>query len=246
MKKFIVFAVLTLVSLLCFVPVYGEEVSLGGADDSVEVGGAEGEMGSELPEEIEGEKAERFEEIMTELYGYWMDYTEIEGDNAFEKFVNMTWKYRGDIGGVAAAIAVIVFLCVMGFRYMPKLSEYFKYIYQGGNENKDAILQGMNAKIEEYAPALEVVALVAAMYPKMEAAFCEFSEKQAALSEKIDAVGARVEETERAHAAEMKLQGETFKDIISLSALPVGKKNEILEKYRVIESGEPADEGATE
>ena len=59
-------------------------------------------------------------------------------------------------------------------------------------------------------------------------------------------MGARVEETEKLHAAEMKLQGETFKDIITLSSLPVGKKNEILEKYRVIEGGEAADGEATE
>ena len=65
MKKFIVFAVLTLVSLLCFVPVYGEEISLGTADDSVEVGGAEGEIESQLPDELDGEKAERIEEIMS-------------------------------------------------------------------------------------------------------------------------------------------------------------------------------------
>ena len=236
MKKFTVFAVLTLVLLLCFAPVYGEEID------------------SELGESVTGEsdtvtedKAQKFEEIMTDLYVYWQDYTEIEGDNAFEKFVNMAWKYRGDVGGVAAAIAVIVFLCVMGFRYMPKLSGYFKYIYQGNTENKEAILKGVSDKIETYAPALEVVSQVAAMYPKIESMFSEFAEKQAALSEKIDIVGARVEETERVHAAEMKLQGETFKDIITLSALPVGKKNEILEKYRVIEGGTDTDgEGAAD
>ena len=76
MKKFIVFAVLTLVSLLCFVPVYGEEISLGTADDSVEVGGAEGEIDSELPEGV------------TEAY---------LADNGGYVFMLTTKGYGGDI-----------------------------------------------------------------------------------------------------------------------------------------------------
>ena len=65
------------------------------------------------------------------------------------------------------------------------------------------------------------------------------------MKETVAKMSEQVAETEKRHAAELKLQGETFKDIITLSALPVGKKTEILEKYRVIESGE-ASEGGTE
>ena len=50
-------------------------------------------------------------------------------------------------------------------------------------------------------------------------------------------------ETEKRHAAEMKLQGETFRDIITLSALPVGKKTELMEKYRLIENAASDTEG---
>ena len=62
------------------------------------------------------------------------------------------------------------------------------------------------------------------------------------MKETVTKMSEQVAETEKRHAAEMKLQGETFKDIITLSALPVGKKTEILEKYRVIENGEATEE----
>ena len=243
MKKIIAFALLILVCLGCFLTVYGEEIE---TEDAV-IGDQNGntdnavsdieESGTPDTDETENtDELREFEEIMTELYLYWRDYTETEGDNGFEKAVNFAWKYRGDIGGVAAAIAVCVFILIMAFRYMPKMSKYFNYIYQENAETRNAIMSGVTSEIEKYAPALETVAQVAEMYPKLREYFEKLSRENAALTERIDNVGKRVEETERAHAAELKLQGETFRDIITLSALPVGKKTEIMEKYRLIQS----------
>ena len=234
MKKVIIFMAFALVAALMIIPVGAEAVDLGDAGD--------------VPEDTVGssEDTERFNEVMTELYEYWQKYTETEGDTGFEKVVNFAWKYRGDIGGVVSAVAVTVFLLVMALRFMPCLKRYFEYIYKGNVETKDEIMNGVVGEISKYAPALATVEAVSAMYPKIEALIGDLTEENRQMKEQVAKMGEQVAETERRHAAEMKLQGETFKDIITLSALPVGKKNEILEKYRVIESGEPADEGATE
>lgn len=231
MKKFVVVLALALVAVLAFVPVCAETVDLG---DS-------GDVTNDTDVEDAPADAEAFNEIMTELYEYWQRYTETEGDTDFEKAVNFAWKYRGDIGGVASAIAVVIFLLVMGLRFMPCLKRYFDYIYKGNAETKKEIMSGVTGEIAKYAPALATVESVSTMYPKLEALIGNLTAENREMKEQVTKMGETVAETEKRHAAEMKLQGETFKDIITLSALPVAKKNEILEKYRVIESGETAE-----
>ena len=66
------------------------------------------------------------------------------------------------------------------------------------------------------------------------------------LKELVSRVGDNVAETESRHAAELALQGETFRDIITLAALPAGKKEEILDKYRSIMAGTDGKGAASE
>ena len=234
MKKFVIIMALALVAALAIVPVYAEAVDLGDSGDvTLDPDGAEAPADSE--------KAEKFNEIMTELYEYWQGYTEAEGDTGFERLVNFAWKYRGDVGGVAAAIAIVVFLLVMALRFMPCLKRYFDYIYKGNAETKNEIMDGVTGELAKYAPALSTVETVAAMYPKFEELITALTAENREIKEQVTKMGMRVAETEKRHAAEMKLQGETFRDIITLSALPVGKKTEIMEKYRMIENGETAE-----
>jgi len=160
--------------------------------------------------------------------------------------VNFAWKYRGDVGGVAAAVAVVVFLLVMALRFMPCLKRYFDYIYKGNTATKKEILNGVTDEISKYAPALTTVEAVSAMYPKFEELVRALTDENRQMKEQVTKMGEQVAETEKRHAAEMRLQGETFRDIITLSALPVGKKNEILEKYRMIENGENAAQSGEE
>ena len=235
MKKIVVILALTVIAALTLVPVYAEGVDLGDAGESPDSGA----------EDVPVEETDKFSEVMTELYKYWQEYNTTEGGNSFEKLVNFAWKYRGDVGGVAAAVAVLVFLLFMALRFMPRISRYSEYIYKGNVETKNEIMEGVTGEISKYAPALATVEAVATMYPKVETLVNTLTEENRAMKETVAKMSEQVAETEKRHAAEMKLQGETFKDIITLSALPVGKKNEILEKYRVIESGEASDEEAT-
>ena len=235
MKKFVVILALTVIAALTLVPVYAEAVDLGDA----------GELPDSGAEDVPVEETDKFSEVMTELYKYWQEYNTTEGGNSFEKLVNFAWKYRGDVGGVAAAVAVLVFLLFMALRFMPRISRYSEYIYKGNVETKNEIMEGVTGEISKYAPALATVEAVATMYPKVETLIKTISEENREMKETVTKRSEQVAETEKRHAAEMKLQGETFKDIITLSALPVGKKTEILEKYRIIESGE-ASEGGTE
>ena len=235
MKKIVVILALTVIAALTLVPVYAEGVDLGDA----------GELPDSGAEDVPVEETDKFSEVMTELYKYWQEYNTTEGGNSFEKLVNFAWKYRGDVGGVAAAVAVLVFLLFMALRFMPRISRYSEYIYKGNVETKNEIMEGVTGEISKYAPALATVEAVATMYPKVETLVNTLTEENRAMKETVAKMSEQVAETEKRHAAEMKLQGETFKDIITLSALPVGKKNEILEKYRVIENGEASDEEAT-
>lgn len=237
MKKFVIIMALALVTVLAFVPVYAEAVDLGDSGDVTHDGDGDTE---EVP--VEGD-VNKFNEVMTELYEYWQEYNTTEGGNSFEKLVNFAWKYRGDVGGVAAAIAVVVFLLFMALRFMPRISRYSEYIYKGNVETKNEIMNGVTGEISKYAPALATVESVAAMYPKFEALVTALTEENREMKAQVTKMGETVAETEKRHAAEMKLQGETFRDIITLSALPVGKKNEILEKYRMIENATSDTEG---
>lgn len=230
MKKFVVILALAIVAALTVVPVFAEAVDLGDSGDVTLDGDGDTE---EVPAEGDVNK---FNEVMTELYEYWQEYNTTEGGNTFEKLVNFAWKYRGDVGGVAAAIAVVVFLLFMALRFMPRISRYSEYIYKGNAETKEEIMNGVTGEISKYAPALATVESVAAMYPKFEALVTALTEENREMKAQVTKMGETVAETEKRHAAEMKLQGETFRDIITLSALPVGKKNEILEKYRLIEN----------
>ena len=102
-------------------------------------------------------------------------------------------------------------------------------------------MNGVTSEISKYAPALATVESVAAMYPKFEDLVTTLTDENREMKEQVTRMGMQVAETEKRHAAEMKLQGETFRDIITLSALPVGKKTELMEKYRLIENGEDAE-----
>ena len=236
MKKIVVILALAVVAALAIVPVFAEAVDLGDAGELPD---------GDTEEVLVAEDVNKFNEVMTELYEYWQEYNTTEGGNSFEKLVNFAWKYRGDVGGVVAAIAILVFLLFMALRFMPRISRYSEYIYKGNVETKNEIMEGVTGEISKYAPALATVEAVATMYPKVETLVNTLAEENRAMKETVTKMSEQVAETEKRHAAEMKLQGETFKDIITLSALPVGKKNEILEKYRVIENGE-ATEGDTE
>ena len=183
-----------------------------------------------------------------ELYEYWQSYTATEGDNAFEKAVNLAWKYRGDIGGVAAAVAVAVLLLVMAFRFMPTLKKYIDYIYRGNQNTKAEILDEVKSELSAYAPALSTVEQVAELYPAFKALVNELVTENADLKKLITDVGDKLSATESRHAAEMRLQGKTFRDIIALSCLPAGQKAEILDEYRTLmteaEREKTASEGA--
>ena len=98
MKKFVVILALAIVAALAIVPVFAEAVDLGDSGELPD-GGTE-----EVP--VEGD-VNKFNEVMTELYEYWQEYNTTEGGNSFEKLVNFAWKYRGDVGGVVAAIAIL-------------------------------------------------------------------------------------------------------------------------------------------
>ncbi len=233
MKKFVVILALAIVAALTVVPVFAEAVDLGDA----------GEIPDGDTEEPAVEDVNKFNEVMTELYEYWQEYNTTEGGNSFEKLVNFAWKYRGDVGGVVAAIAILVFLLFMALRFMPRISRYSEYIYKGNAETKEEIMNGVTGEISKYAPALATVEAVSAMYPKFESLITALTDENREMKEQVTKMGETVAETEKRHAAEMKLQGETFKDIITLSALPVGKKNEILEKYRMIENDTSDTEG---
>ena len=226
MKKFVVILALAIVAALTVVPVFAEAVDLGDAGELPDIG----------TEDVPVEGADKFNEIMTELYEYWQEYNTTEGGNSFEKLVNFAWKYRGDVGGVAAAIAVVVFLLFMALRFMPRISRYSEYIYKGNAETKEEIMNGVTGEISKYAPALATVEAVASMYPKFEALVTALTDENREMKDQVTKMGETVAETEKRHATEMRLQGETFKDIITLSALPVAKKNELLEKYRMIEN----------
>lgn len=237
MKKFVIIMALALVTVLAFVPVYAEAVDLGDSGDVTPDGDGDTE------EVTDEENVNKFNEVMTELYEYWQEYNTTEGENTFEKLVNFAWKYRGDVGGVAAAIAVVVFLLFMALRFMPRISRYSEYIYKGNAETKEEIMNGVTGEIAKYAPALATVESVAAMYPKFEALVTALTDENREMKEQVTRMGMQVAETEKRHAAEMKLQGETFRDIITLSALPVGKKTELMEKYRLIENAASDTEG---
>lgn len=237
MKKFVIIMALALVTVLAFVPVYAEAVDLGDSGDVTPDGDGDTE------EVTDEENVNKFNEVMTELYEYWQEYNTTEGGNTFEKLVNFAWKYRGDVGGVAAAIAVVVFLLFMALRFMPRISRYSEYIYKGNAETKEEIMNGVTGEIAKYAPALATVESVAAMYPKFEALVTALTDENREMKEQVTRMGMQVAETEKRHAAEMKLQGETFRDIITLSALPVGKKTELMEKYRLIENAASDTEG---
>lgn len=224
MKKIFAIFITALLLALAVLPCFAE----GAAAENVT--GTE-ETVTEV-EDNEGE--EDFGILMTELYEYWQSYTATEGDNAFEKAVNFAWKYRGDIGGVAAAIAVAVLLLVMAFRFMPTLKRYFDYIYNGNMNTKAEIMDEVKKELSVYAPALETVEQVATLYPAFKELVDKLIAENADLKRLVTEVGARVSTTENRHAAELKLQGETFRDIITLSALPAGKKAEILDGYRDI------------
>ncbi|MBQ9117235.1 MAG: hypothetical protein IJY04_09445 [Clostridia bacterium] len=230
MKKFVIIMALALVTVLAFVPVYAEAVDLGDSGDVTL------DPDGDTEEVTDEENVNKFNEVMTELYEYWQEYNTTEGGNTFEKLVNFAWKYRGDVGGVAAAIAVVVFLLFMALRFMPRISRYSEYIYKGNAETKEEIMNGVTGEIAKYAPALATVESVAAMYPKFEALVTALTDENREMKEQVTRMGMQVAETEKRHAAEMKLQGETFRDIITLSALPVGKKTELMEKYRLIEN----------
>ena len=104
MKRFLIFGILALIMVFTLIPVFAEEATAVSEATSAPMG--------------DTADTEDFNEIMTELYRHWQTYTETEGDNGFEKLVNFAWKYRGDVGGVVAAVSVIVFLLVMTFRFM--------------------------------------------------------------------------------------------------------------------------------
>ena len=159
MKKIVVILALAVVAALAIVPVFAEAVDLGDAGELPD-GGTE-----EVP--VDGE-VNKFNEVMTELYEYWQEYNTTEGGNSFEKLVNFAWKYRGDVGGVVAAIAILVFLLFMALRFMPRISRYTEYIYKGNVETKNEIMEGVTGEISKYAPALATVEAVATMYPKVE------------------------------------------------------------------------------
>lgn len=222
MKKYIILIAVFMALIFAFMPVYAEEA-----------------VSEEIPSEVtaEAESKEEFGELMTELYEYWKGYTETEGDNSFEKAVNFAWRYRGDIGGVAAAVAVAVLLIVITFRFIPLVKRYAGYVCAGNDKTKEEISETVKTELGKYAPALATVTQVSELYPAFKELIEGLVKENAELKEIVMGIGARIEETERRHAAAMVLQGKTFKDIITLAALPAAKKEEILSEYKRIEEG---------
>ncbi|MBR2460897.1 MAG: hypothetical protein IKB34_06685 [Clostridia bacterium] len=183
----------------------------------------------------------RFGELMSELYRYWLSYTEAEGDNGFEKAVNLAWKYRGDIGGISAAVAVAVLVAVMSLRFMPSLRRYVNYLGASNAQTRNEVKEMLSGELGKYAPALSTVEEVTRLYPAFRELIQGLSRENAEMRALISDIGSRIEQTEKQHSAELALQGATFRDIISLSALPASKKAEILENYRSIQAGKFTD-----
>lgn len=248
MKRIFALFIATILLTLAVIPCFGEgeELPAPPVTDTSEDTVTDTE--ENVTDAMEGGGADDFNILMTELYEYWQRYTATEGDNAFEKAVNFAWKYRGDIGGVAAAIAVTVLLLVMAFRFMPTLKRYFDYIYKGNQNTKTEIMEEVKKELSAYAPALSTVERVADLYPAFKELVDKLVGENNELKQLITEIGKRVASTENRHAAEMKLQGETFRDIITLSALPAGKKAEILDSYRAImaEADKARDDTAPE
>ena len=80
---------------------------------------------------------------------------------------------------------------------------------------------------------------MAELYPAFKELIDGLVKENSELKAVVTAIGERIAATEQKYASAMELQGRTFRDIITLSALPVAKKEEILAEYRRIdEAGE--------
>lgn len=242
MKKIIAFIITLSVALTLGFFVLADEAK--SADDA-SYGEEEFYEETENPEETEeipsedsegkNEKTTEFAALMEELYGYFLEYTVTEGDNAFEKAVNFAWRYKGDVGGISAAIATVVLIAILIFKWIPSLKNYAAFTNAATLQTKNEMLDTLSSELEKYAPSLEVVQTVAEIYPQFAACIEKLMSEDQRLCELVTQLRERVDEFEGKHARAMALQGATFKDIISLSALPASKKSEILENYRVIE-----------
>lgn len=192
--------------------------------------------------EAEGADGERsFNEFMEALYESWLENDGLEGDNAFERAVELAWRNKGDIGGISAAIAAMILVLVIIFRYVPLARRYVNFTGAAALQTKREVIEALKSELGRYSSALEAAEQVSELYPE----FAALVEKTISRSEELKAlvtdIGGRLESTEKRHASALRLQGETFKDMISLSALPASKKFEILENYRVIELEGEAD-----
>lgn len=195
------------------------------------------------PEETERTDKAECENLIEELYSYWRTYTSTEGDNGFEKAINFIWRYKGDVGGVSAAVAALILALIIIFRYVPATRRYAELTGAAAIQTKKEVMNVLSDELKKYAPALETVELVAGIYPQFTALIDKLVSENAELKELVESVGCYVKETEQRHASAMELQGATFKDMILLSALPAAKKSEILENYRVIELSNSENNG---
>lgn len=168
------------------------------------------------------------------------------GDNAFERAVDLAWLYKGDIGGVSAAVAAVVLSLVIMLKYVPLIRRYVNFTGAAALQTKRELTDVLKAELERYSSALAAAESVAELYPEFAALTQKAIEQSEELKALVTDMGGRLASNEKRHAAALRLQGETFKDMISLSALPASKKFEILENYRVIELEGEADaaEGA--
>ncbi|MBQ9116333.1 MAG: hypothetical protein IJY04_04870 [Clostridia bacterium] len=194
--------------------------------------------GITAPNVSEGaENADEFNRLMTELYEYWLSYSELEGDNAFEKAVELAWRSRGDIGGLSAAAAVLILIVFAALKLIPSFRHCVNYVGLSNANAKSEIEKLISDELGKYAPSLETVQRVSELYGDFERLTGQICEGNVQLLAAVEKLGAELNENEERNAAVHALHGETFRDLILLSALPAEKKAEIMENYRAISVG---------
>lgn len=203
---------------------------------------AEGETAEEIteaPELVPGDElmTDIPMEDMIDLYEWWQEYKNLEGDTPLEKGVDFFFKHKGDVGGIAAAIAVLVIgaILLISNRKQSKTTESvpFKAVTACAETIGNG-LKKFDTPIKSTEEFLKLVPEIQSQLKVTGEALAEAIKKNTELETTLAEKAASDAEKSRKLEAILAYQAEVFADIIAMTALPADSKEKILTKYKAL------------
>lgn len=176
-------------------------------------------------------------EDMIDLYEWWQEYKNLEGDTPLEKGVDFFFKHKGDVGGIAAAIAVLVIGAILLISNKKQSKTTESVPFKAVTACAETIGKGLEKFDKPVKSTEEFLKLVPEIQSQLKAtgeALAEAIKKNTVLEATLAEKAASDAKKSRKLEAILAYQAEVFADIIAMTALPADSKEKILTKYKAL------------